>query len=488
MYDVMIVDDEEPVLESFSFILEQGVDSFRLCGKARSGLEAIQMAEVLKPDIIFMDIQMPGIDGLEAVRQIREDNKRVLIILATAYERFDIAREAISLNVQSYLVKPVTRKKITDELMRARAVLDTQAARRRMILQQTNHSEEKPVGRDELDFVRSLSRPLSEEERDSLREKWKLGSDRGCIVLLQKGGGSMGEKQKCYNRIKDKLLFKTRCFLSYSGDRGVFFFPEDIHGVTVTDTVGSVLHDLSINDITLGPGGFYPLEEMYLSYEEAMEPFVLGEEDERLYELEQIGRILELVERGERQALKEDLTFFAESVFGSRELPVALGKMASLFTLILEKLGVFATGNPGVPPIYPSEEIMVLKSREEWEAWFHHGTDRILKAIVRPRRKELPGPLRKAMDFIQEEYAGQIYLGSVAEECGVSASYLSRLFSENLKTPFVDYLNRFRVDRSVELLKEGTSVKEAAFRVGFGDPNYFSKIFRKYKGISPSEL
>ena len=488
MYDVMIVDDEEPVLESFSFILEKGVDSFRLCGKARSGLEAIQMADVLKPDVIFMDIQMPGIDGLEAVRQIREENKRVLIILATAYERFDIAREAISLNVHSYLVKPVTRRKITDELIRARASLDQQAARRRMLLQQTRTLEES-VSREELDFVRSLSRPSSEEELRYIREKWNLGAKRGRIVLLHKNGTqSMGEKQKCYCLIKEKLLFKTRCFLSYSGDRGVFFFPLEKQLTPVPDIIRTVLRDLSFEDITMGVGGIYPIEESYLSYEEAMEPFALREEDERLYELEQIGRILELVERGEREEVKEDLTFFAESVFLSREFPVALGKMTSLFSMILETLGFYSTENQRVLPIYPAEEIMVLKSREEWEAWFHHGMDRILKAMVPLQKKELPPPLRRAMDFIQEEYGGQIYLGSVAEECGVSASYLSRLFSENLKTPFVDYLNRFRVDRAVEYLKKGTTVKEAAFRVGFGDPNYFSKIFRKYKGISPSEL
>ncbi|HPX47217.1 MAG TPA: response regulator [Treponemataceae bacterium] len=67
MYRVLIVDDEEPVLESYGFILESGVDGFSLAGKARSGYEAIKLVYELKPDVVFMDINMPGIDGLDTI-------------------------------------------------------------------------------------------------------------------------------------------------------------------------------------------------------------------------------------------------------------------------------------------------------------------------------------------------------------------------------------------------------------------------------------
>lgn len=484
MYDLMIVDDEEPVLDSFTFILDQGVDSFRLCGKARSGLEAIQMAESLKPDLIFMDIHMPGMDGLEAIRQIRESNKIVLFILATAYERFDIARQAIELNVLNYLVKPITRKKIIQELDRARAELDKQARKRQMLIGRPNRESEGD-DREELAFVRSLSRPVPSQEGEGFRARWGLSSGKGRICILQcQGEGDIGQKQACYGRIKEKLLFKYRCFLSYSGDRGVFFIPgeeEGFHG-----GLKAILRDLSLRDTTIGLGGLYSLEEMHLSWEDAMEPFVLAEEDEQLYELEQMGRIMDLAERGEREAFMDSLTFFTESVFGSGPFPLSLGKMITIFSLVLGRLGFFDRGAGRTLPFLPAEEIMVLKTREEWDAWFHHAMESMLRLLVPRGERELPGPLRRAQEYIRREYGKQIYLGSVAQECGVSASYLSRLFSEHLKMPFTDYLNRYRVDRAVELLKGGASVKEAAYRVGFGDPNYFSKIFRKYKGISPS--
>ncbi|MBN2625824.1 MAG: helix-turn-helix domain-containing protein [Spirochaetales bacterium] len=486
MYDVMIVDDEEPVLDSFAFIMEQGVESFRLCGRARSGLEAIQMAESLKPDLIFMDIHMPGMDGLEAIRQIRETNKMVLFILATAYERFDIARQAIQLNVLNYLVKPITRKKIMEELDRARKKLDKQARKRQMFMGQTRQT---PGGTEpeELDFVRSLSGPLSEEEGEELKTRWNIPSGRGRICLLHYDGeGSISEKQDYYRRIKEKLLFKYRCFLSFSGDRGVIFVPGDGDGFG--EGLEGVLRDISLQDVTIGLGGLYPLQEMHLSWEDAMEPFILAEEDEQLYELEQMGRIMDLAEQGEREEFRESLTYFADSVFNSRSLLVALAKMNSMFSLVLGRLGYFDRGAGKALPFLPAEEIMVLKSREEWDAWFHHARESLVRILVPRDERELPTPLRRAEKFISREYGNQIYLGSVAEECGVSASYLSRLFSEHLNMPFTDYLNRYRVDRAAELLKGGAPVKEAAYKVGFGDPGYFSKIFRKFTGISPSEL
>jgi len=108
----MIVDDEEPVLDSFSFIFKKYINAFSLCGIARTGLEAIKEIKDKNPDLVFMDIQMPGMDGMETIRQLRPLFPHIIFILATAYERFDIAQKAIELGVFSYLVKPVSRNKI----------------------------------------------------------------------------------------------------------------------------------------------------------------------------------------------------------------------------------------------------------------------------------------------------------------------------------------------------------------------------------------
>jgi len=112
MYSVLVVDDEQPVLESITFMLEKFRPELKIAGTAASGKEAIRMAIETKPDIILIDIRMPGIDGLTALREIKKRIPSITPIITTAYERFDIARAALELGVQNYILKPFSREKL----------------------------------------------------------------------------------------------------------------------------------------------------------------------------------------------------------------------------------------------------------------------------------------------------------------------------------------------------------------------------------------
>ena len=114
MYSVLIVDDEQPVIESISFMLQKYRPELEIAGTGMSGREAIEIAEATKPDIILIDVKMPGIDGLEALREIKRRSPNVLPILTTAYERFDIAQTAFELGVKDYILKPFSREKLID--------------------------------------------------------------------------------------------------------------------------------------------------------------------------------------------------------------------------------------------------------------------------------------------------------------------------------------------------------------------------------------
>jgi two-component system response regulator YesN len=92
-----------------------------------------------------------------------------------------------------------------------------------------------------------------------------------------------------------------------------------------------------------------------------------------------------------------------------------------------------------------------------------------------------------AMEYIHEHYAEPIQLSSAAEAAKVSATYLSRLFSEYIQSTFIDYVTALRIEQAEKLIRETRlNIKEVAFAVGFQDANYFSKIFRKITGLPPS--
>ena len=97
---------------------------------AKTGRSVIELAEWFRPDIALMDIQMPGINGIEAMREIRENNKNIVFIVISAYDKFDYAKEAINMGVLEYLNKPIEREAICKVLRRAMQQIDKEREKR----------------------------------------------------------------------------------------------------------------------------------------------------------------------------------------------------------------------------------------------------------------------------------------------------------------------------------------------------------------------
>ena len=94
MLRILIADDEYLAIEAVKKIIKNNIEDVNIVATASSGKEAIIKVNELSPDIAIMDIQMPGIDGLEAIRQIKASNPNILFIVLTAYDLFDYAKES----------------------------------------------------------------------------------------------------------------------------------------------------------------------------------------------------------------------------------------------------------------------------------------------------------------------------------------------------------------------------------------------------------
>lgn len=119
MYKVMIADDEKVAIDSLKFIIEKNFSDAMITATARSGREAVEKVKEHVPDILFMDIHMPGINGIEAIREIRKHYSEIAVIVLTAFDQFEYAKDAINLGVMEYLLKPVNRAKVVEVVGRA---------------------------------------------------------------------------------------------------------------------------------------------------------------------------------------------------------------------------------------------------------------------------------------------------------------------------------------------------------------------------------
>ena len=107
MYKIMIADDEGITVEGLMFIIKKYFPDECVIEHAKSGREVIEKAEVFRPDIAFMDIHMPGINGIDAIREIQKTQPAIKFIILSAYDKFSYAKTAIELGVFKYLNKPM---------------------------------------------------------------------------------------------------------------------------------------------------------------------------------------------------------------------------------------------------------------------------------------------------------------------------------------------------------------------------------------------
>lgn len=135
MYKIFLVDDESIVIEALTFIIENAFPEQCEMRSAKTGRAFIELAEQFNPDICFVDIQMPGINGLDAIKEVRKTNPNTIFLIVSAYNEFDYAKEAIDLGVMAYLNKPIEKEEITQNLTQAMQEVDARRLARARALQ-----------------------------------------------------------------------------------------------------------------------------------------------------------------------------------------------------------------------------------------------------------------------------------------------------------------------------------------------------------------
>ncbi|QZY54146.1 response regulator transcription factor [Crassaminicella profunda] len=117
MHRLLIVEDEELERKALKMIIEKDLqDTIEIVGETGSGLEAVELAEKLKPHFILMDIKVYGMNGIEASERIKKRNPNIAILILTAYDEFDLAHKAIKAHVDDYILKPARPSRIIESI------------------------------------------------------------------------------------------------------------------------------------------------------------------------------------------------------------------------------------------------------------------------------------------------------------------------------------------------------------------------------------
>ncbi len=527
MYRILLADDEGIVINSLSIIISKNYEGQFEVETAKSGRMAIEVAEHFRPDIIFMDIQMPGINGIEAMKEIRNILPSVIFIVLTAYDKFDYAKEAIGLGVIDYLNKPYNQKAIVSVIDRAVEELDARREKRRQDLQ-TKERLETVVPIIENGFISSIifQEPF-EEDIENYRTLLGLEADYGYIATVmfgevQKGnyltnavGSAVKAQTVYYTKVRDILkdTFPGAVVGSISSNRIPVFVPRSGMSMDYTERTElieksrvAVRQMRNATDIQyrIGIGGIKKLKNCYESYEEATKalysskgsvahvddlPIAVSYEESYPADLEK--DIFEKLEEGDVDGCILCSGQFFDWMCEKYSDDMMSVKLKALEFVLRAERDMYRSGGH----LYEFEsrkdylsDIVNFSSMEELRTWF---IDKMKNAAANMTTGSIDHThylIREALQYIDDNVGKDISLNEISEKLNISSYYFSKLFKEETNEGFVEYLTKRRVDKAKEMLKDpARSIKEVGSSCGYSDPNYFSRIFKKSTGMTPTE-
>lgn len=492
MIRVMVVDDEPPIQRIICRKIEDADTEFRVTATAYNGKEALELLEKGETDVLFADVSMPVMDGLELLEEINERGLPVIPVILSGYKEFDYVRRAFSSNVTDYLLKPLNDNELKMLLCRIR-----------------NMIQKRKFEEHAQDFELALS------------GKGRLSdgkSEEQSLLLITVGNGKDGfiETEVDYTKIfqqihlegilerlvdpmnywivdgrnaSEKIIFiKKRYEPKISDINRCFTFPE-MTGPPVTvvyckewvnipdiyDVYRSMRKYARDNMVFLRSSLFiYDLNDR--------NPDSMENEEKK----QDIRGLLEIYRdegvQGIYLALEEMIKEFLERPMKYRD---AVKQIKYFFSIVCKDYTVNC-------------DYIELEDRLEYILENCCTGDSMLREFQFLIREEFGSSIkgekdketlaRKIKEFLDANYKRNISSQILTDHFGFVSSYLSSIFKSFYgKTP-MEYVTERKIEEGKRLLRQGNlRVKEVAEQLGYEDSLYFSKVFKRMEGISPKE-
>jgi two-component system response regulator LytT len=152
----LIVDDEQPARDELGFLLK-GFSDVEIVGLGTNGVEAVNLIRELAPQVVFLDVQMPGLDGFGVIKKLLEKKAKLpFFVFATAYDQYAV--QAFEVNAVDYLLKPIARPRLEKALARVRRELESSEPAAQKLERLVQLVEERPVAQKTKLLVKSGGR------------------------------------------------------------------------------------------------------------------------------------------------------------------------------------------------------------------------------------------------------------------------------------------------------------------------------------------
>lgn len=532
MVKVFLVEDEIVIRENICQMVPWAEYGFELCGEAGDGEMALPLILEKKPDVLITDIRMPFMDGLELSQIVRKELPDTKIVIVSGYDDFNYARTAITIGVEEYLLKPVSRQDFVDVLEKIRGRFEEENAQRDYYekFEKDMQQYEQYSRRDFFEKLVSGNVGLNEIYRQAEQLQIDLTASSYNIILF-----SMNRKEKreawtdTYSQKETEVWEQVERFIQDREEFLMFRHQAFSYAILVKGAAGRIeaLTEecaLYLKSLFEKSGGrFYwflasgnPVGRLSMvseSYENAIKVFTLRhlrpdhymhynqtpfrEEEDRDVDLQAVDASAmdtEVVHTFLSNGLLEETGSFVEDYFSMIGEPALEFRMFRQYVILnihfctvsfIQKLG------------YGKEQLRMDLgldwNRKDQVAAAKRTAEEILKKGIELRDESSKNRYRTvlevALEFIGENYMdADMSLNKAARAANVSANHFSALFSQGMNQTFIEYLTELRMKKAKELLR-CTDMRsgQIALEIGYKDSHYFSFLFKKTQGCTPSD-
>ncbi|HBR33224.1 MAG TPA: hypothetical protein DD734_01210 [Firmicutes bacterium] len=531
MYTVMLIDDEPIILEKLRNVIAWEQENCRIVAEATNGTEALKLCRELKPELIFSDIYMPLMDGIELAEELKSLLPESLVILISGYNEFSYAQKAIEAGVFRYLLKPIRAGELSSILAEAKECLAErhQASEEKIRLQ--NLIKKNLPGLREKFFLKLINGELGKEdlaEQFAFLEITPKGKWWGTIlfhldnylqlVKMKKEVELQLYKFRLLDLIKEHFTLPAYSYAFINKPDEIvllYSLEDDQQEKALYETTLAIQDEILKTDgisFSAGFGGLYPdLVSQERSYQEARLAleFKIWTGANALIPYEDIensksGRLLYIRDQETFSSLLRagdlaEIICFIDDFFTTIQVDnylqiaksyldlTVLDFVNQIIRAVLEFSGTLE--EVYTPDFNPLAKINTLETIDELKAWLIELSSHAVAFINQHKQKVGRNFVDQARVYIEQNFRDpELNLEQVANAVFISACYLSRLFKEVTTYPLTEFLNRTRIKEAEKLLMTTPAkIYEIANDVGFRDSHYFGIVFKKITGLSPSE-
>jgi AraC-like DNA-binding protein/FixJ family two-component response regulator len=473
---VVLIDDELWTLAGLRNTFDWASRGFEVVGEFGSSLEALAYLQRRPADVVFTDIRMPGLSGIDLLRRLRESGSDVEVVIISGFTEFEYARDAIHWGAVEYLVKPVSMDEADTLLLRLRNRIDDRNRRK------------------DLEVLESLANDTC-DMRDLFLERGMEAKESGflCLLVEWKECGASGKRVHIQGYPGVNIhTGRMRSYLILNTPIGFEPEPEDFAAYrTDLDCPRIGVAQRAVEQNRLPES----MRQARLAFESI---FVDASKVGGIYgfQAEPLQRCIDALRDAWTEggpgtlvrAVAQVSEIFRSEGLGAEE---AAGLWNRIQVLLPASCSAVETVAPdALVTRFSDFEGLLAALQEQLSNTQAEASDRVKVAETGLQEEEIRSENRafnELLAYMRVHFAEPLQIRNLADRYHISLSYCCLLFRKTLSKTFSEYLADLRMANAAELLKEGTfSLAEISERIGFNDYYYFIRAFRKYYGITPS--